>query len=106
MAKFYGDIGFSVMSETSTGIWEEVIKEHKYYGNITKAYARHQSDSEQLNDNLYINNVISIIADSYASANFSSIRYVKYMGTKWKVTNAEVQYPRLILTLGGMYNGN
>lgn len=104
MAKWYGKIGFAETVETSPGVWVEQITERNYYGDITRNTRRLQS-TDQLNDNITISNEISIVADPYANQNFHSIRYVEFMGTRWKIDGAEVLYPRLILTLGGVYNG-
>lgn len=104
MAKFYGKIGYIDTVESEPGYWEEKAIERDYYGDITRNTSRYQNGG-QVNDDIVINNILSIVADPYANENFRHIRYIKWMGTKWKVTNAEVQYPRLILTLGGVYNG-
>lgn len=104
MAKFYGAIGYAVTEETAPGIWTEKIDERMYYGDIIRNTRKYQS-SGQLNDDLNISNEFSIIADLFANKNFQSMKYVKFMGAKWKITNIEVQYPRLILTVGGVYNG-
>lgn len=105
MAKFYGTIGFDAGKvETKPGVWQEQIIERKYMGDIIRNTRRLQS-TDQLNDDINISNSISIIADPYANQNFHSMRYAEFMGTKWKITNVEVQYPRLMLTLGGEYNG-
>lgn len=103
MAKFYGPIGFSDTIETSPGVWEEKIVEHSYFGDLTRNTSRYQQ-SGGVNDNITINNSISIIADPYATTNFQKMKYVEFLGAKWKITNVEVQYPRLILTIGGEYN--
>lgn len=104
MAKFYGEIGFATLRETTPGVWKEQITKHKYFGDLLQNSRRLQS-ADQLNDNINVTNEISIVADPYANANFHSMRYVEFMGAKWKVSNVKVQYPRLILTLGGVYNG-
>ena len=104
MAKFYGKIGYAETKETKPGVWVEQITERSYYGDVTRNSRRLQS-AEQLNDDININNEIRIVADPYAIDNFHSMRYAEFMGTKWKITNVEVSYPRLILTLGGLYNG-
>ena len=104
MAKFYGKIGYAETKETKPGVWVEQITERSYYGDITRNSRRLQS-AEQLNDDININNEIRIVADPYAIDNFHFMRYAEFMGTKWKITNVEVSYPRLILTLGGLYNG-
>lgn len=106
MAKFYGNIGFIESKEIEPGIWNNnQVVERPYYGDLIRNTSRYQSSGE-VNDDITINNNISIIADPYANINFHHMRYVMFMGTKWKITNAEVQYPRIILTLGGVYNGN
>ena len=104
MAKFYGVIGYAETSETKPGVWEEQITERSYYGDLTRNARRLQS-TDQLNDDINIANEISIVADPYANDHFHAMRYVEFMGAKWKITNVEVKYPRLILTVGGVYNG-
>lgn len=104
MAKFCGVIGFVDTVETKPGVYEEIVTERKYYGDLVRNIRRLQA-GDQLNDNVNVNNEISIIADPYAKQNFHAIRYAKFMGSNWKISSIEVQYPRLILTLGGLYNG-
>jgi hypothetical protein len=104
MAKFYGKIGYSTTEETAPGVWEENVTERSYYGDLIRNTRRYQS-TDQVNDDLNISNEISILADPYAYENFHSMKYVEFMGAKWKVTSVEVQYPRLILSVGGVYNG-
>lgn len=104
MAKFNGKIGYATLEETSPGVWTETITERRYYGDVKKN-TRVLQTSDQVNDNVGIANEISIVADPFAYQNFHSIRYVTYMGSLWKVKNIAVEYPRLLLTLGGLYNG-
>lgn len=104
MAKFYGVIGYAVTEMTERGIYEERIIETEYIGDVLRN-TRRLRDGSKINDDITISNQISIIADPYASNNFHAMRYVEFMGAKWKVSEVEVQYPRLILTLGGLYNG-
>lgn len=104
MAKFYGNIGYIETVEVEPGIWEEQIVERPYYGDLTRNISKFQP-SGGVNDDINISNTISIVADPYANENFQHMRYVEFMGTKWKITNVEVNYPRLILTAGGVYNG-
>lgn len=103
MAKFYGKIGYIQPVESEPGYWEEKAIEREYYGDITRNISRYQ-ETNQVNDNIVINNMLSIVADPYANENFQHMRYVVWMDTKWKITNVEVQYPRIILNLGGVYN--
>ena len=102
--KWHGVIGYGETTETEPGICTEHITERVYSGEILRN-TRMLQTSGQVNDNINISNSISIISDPYANKNFHSIKYVEFMGTKWKVTNVDVQYPRLILSIGGVYNG-
>lgn len=103
MAKFYGKIGYAETVETEPGIWEERIVERSYFGDLIRN-TRKLQNSGGVNDDINVGNEISIVADPYANEHFYSMRYVELMGAKFKVSNVEVQYPRLILSLGGVYN--
>lgn len=105
MSKWYGKIGYAENVETKPGLWVEEITERSYYGDSYRN-TRLLQNSGDINDNINIGNQISIVADPYANHNFHTMRYVEFMGSKWKITNVEVQFPRLILTIGGLYNGN
>lgn len=105
MAKYCGKIGYVEVQETDYQVWKEVTTEHLAYGDVQKNRDRIGSGS-QMNSDVTINNVISIVADAYAWEHFFAIRYAWWMGKRWKVTSVEVQRPRLLLTLGGLYNGN
>lgn len=104
MAKFFGVIGYGESKVIKPGVWEEEITERSYYGDVNRNNRRLQS-SEHLNDDINISNEISIVADSFAIQNFHAMRYVGFMGAKWKIANVEVRHPRLILTTGGVWNG-
>ena len=86
MAKFYGKIGYAVTMETKPGVWVDDIVERNYYGELIRNTRRLQS-SGQLNDDVTVTNEISIVADPFANENFHAIRYVEFMGAKWKITN-------------------
>lgn len=103
MAKFYGIIGYSVTEEEEEGNYKPRIVERNYYGDVIRNMKRAESSS-QLNDNVGLSNEISIIADPYALNHCYAISYVYYMGVKWKVRSVEVKRPRLILSLGDVYN--
>ena len=104
MAKWFGKIGYAETVETSPGVWKEKIAVRDYYGDLTRNTRRLQS-ADKVNDDLNISNELSIVYDPYAINNFHSMRYAEFMGAKWKINTVEVSYPRLILTLGGVYNG-
>ena len=103
MAKYYGKIGFFTTTEVKPGVWQKQITEKNYFGDVLKNTVRQQSN-DNLNDNIVVSNQISIVADPFANENFHSIIYVEYMGAKWKVSNVDVEYPRLKLSIGEVYN--
>lgn len=102
MAKWHGMVGYAENVEIEPGINEELITERQYSGDSYKNN-RLLQNSGNINDNVNITNQISIVADPYATNHMFDMRYVTFQGRKWKVTNVGEQYPRLILTLGGLY---
>lgn len=104
MAKFYGVIGYAQTVETSPGVWTDSIIERPYCGDVIKDSKRWQ-DGEHLNSDLTISNSISIIADPFANENLHTMKYIKWMGAYWKINYIEVRRPRLLLNIGGVYNG-
>ncbi len=104
MAKFHGIVAFDDFEETTPGVWKPVVQKREYAGDIKRKNNRYVA-RQQINDNLAINNQIEIVADPYINQHFPSIRYVEWKGAKWKVISVEDQFPRLILTLGEVYNG-
>lgn len=101
--KWHGKIGFAEQVEYEPGKWEMQNTERPYFGDLIRNTRLLQNSGNAI-DNINIGNQISIIADPYAKQNFHSIVYAEFMGSNWKISNIEVQYPRLILTLGGIYN--
>lgn len=104
MAKFFGKIGFVETVEISPGIWKELYSEREYYGDIIRQSRYINNNQESTNKDIGLNNDISIVADSYANENIYAMRYVEFAGSKWTITNAEINYPRIRLTIGGIYN--
>lgn len=106
MAKFYGKVGYGETVETpeGSGVWVDVITEKQYFGDVLRN-TRQDPAGESLNNDLTVNNSISIVADAYANERFFAIRYVEWAGTLWTVSDVEVQIPRLLLRLGKVYNG-
>lgn len=103
MAKYYGKIGYNVTTKTSPTVWEDSIIEKEVYGDVI-ILGRRLENSGKVNDDVNIINKISFIADPFAMNNIMSIKYATYLDVKWKVTEVSVEFPRLILTLGGVYN--
>jgi hypothetical protein len=102
--RFYGKVGFGETVETAPGVWDDVITEIAYYGDVVRN-TRQYRDAQKVNDDLTVNNSISIVADPYANEHIFAMRYVGWQGALWDVTDVEVQSPRLLLTLGGVYSG-
>lgn len=104
MAKFFGEIGYSETVEISPGVYEDQITEKPYYGDLVRV-GRRLEQSDKVNNDIAVGNSVSIVSDPYAQDHIFAIRYVKWAGARWIVSNVEVQFPRLLLHLGGVYNG-
>ena len=105
MAKFYGPVGYAERSEIRPGVWEDTVIERTYYGDIQKDTAKWREGSDRVLPELSVANTISIVADAYANKNFHAIRYIHWAGSNWSVSEVQVERPRLIFRLGGVYNG-
>lgn len=103
--KFYGAVGYETTVEVAPGKWKEQITERQYRGDIVRVSRRLQA-VDKVNDDIRINNEIRILADAFAYQNFQSIRYIVWNGVKWKVESVTVDRPRLVLQIGGEYNGS
>lgn len=104
MAKFHGMIGYAFQSETSPGVWEDQITEKSYRGDFILNQQRWQQ-SEKVNDDLNLDNSVSVVADAYAYSNSGYMRYIVMNGKKWKITSLAINRPRIVLQIGGLYNG-
>jgi hypothetical protein len=106
MARFFGEVGYAESVETpvASGIWKDIITEYSYFGDVIRN-ARKLDSGEKLNNDISVGNSISIVVDQYAIEHFFKIRYIRWAGVLWTVTSVEVQSPRLILSLGSVYNG-
>lgn len=103
--KFHGKIGFwTGDAETTPGVWTPQITEKKYTGDILRNRRNFQQAQDQVNDNLTISNQFSILSDLYLRENLDSVRYIEWNGTKWAVSNVDIDYPRINLTVGGVYH--
>lgn len=102
--RFRGKVGYGQSVETAPGVYDDVITEVSYFGDVVRN-TRHSQEGVSVNNDLTVNNSISIVADAWAIENFFAIRYVEWAGTLWTVSDVEIQSPRLLLRLGGVYNG-
>ena len=105
MAKWYGKIGFADTVEQEPGLWVLGVTERSYFGDLISNNWKRQN-SGGVNDDINIAHSLSILADPYAVNHCCKMVYAEIMNERWKITNIEIQYPRLILTVGGVYNGN
>lgn len=104
--RWCGKIGYSspVELEDQPGVWVDKIEEKTYVGDVIQS-RRSWNNSNSVNGEVRLSNQISILSDPYIMGNFQNIRYAEFMGNLWCVTDITVQFPRLVLTLGGVYNG-
>lgn len=100
--KWYGQLAYRDSVEVEPGIWEDQITEVNKFGDVLRNYSSNQQGTK-INDDISVSNQISIIADPYLLESFHKIIYITFGGAKWRVSNVEVRYPRLIITLGSLY---
>lgn len=105
MDRFHGFIGYGITSETTPGVWEDTIIERDVYGEIKKNYLR-ANNTGNVNNDITLSNIISVVTNGYFMNNYQNIRYIKFNNQYWSVETVELTYPRAKLTLGGIYNGN
>jgi hypothetical protein len=104
MARFFGEVGYGRSVESKPGVWVDEMTEYSYSGDVIRN-ARNLEVGDRVNNDISVSNSISVVADEYAFEHFFNIKYVRWAGVLWTVTSVEVRSPRLILTLGSVYNG-
>lgn len=104
MNKYHGMVGFAETWEEEPGVFKERIFEKEYFGEVSRRNVRYHA-VEAINDDVVLNKTISIVADPFAYSNLQNIRYITWMGSKWKVNSVDVDFPRVTLEIGGIYNG-
>lgn len=107
MGKYFGKIGYKTSVETEPGLWEPLIVERPYYGDTLRNYIRNAQAFDMTTSitSPKVNSNISIIADPYAFEQAHNMVYAEYMGAKWTIDSIDPQYPRILITLGGLYDG-
>ena len=88
--------------EDEPGIWVDAIEERPYKGDIIRS-GRRFDNSENINDNFTITNVFSIISDAFLYSHIPAMRYIEYLGSKFKIVSVEVERPRVEIRVGGVY---
>lgn len=104
--RFRGAVGFAESQETAPGVWKDIMSEHTYSGDVERDIGRVEPSGDKVNNDLAVNNQISILADAFAANNIKAIRYVKWNGANWRVSSVEVRRPRLVLNIGGLWDGD
>lgn len=104
MVRFFDKVGYATPAVIVDGVWSDSITERDHYGEVLRTMSSIEP-SDKVNDDIRLQNRVSIVADAFALENFSTIKYVLWMGTRWSVQSVEVERPRLILNLGGVYDG-
>lgn len=104
MARFSGLVGYVTEEETVPGVWGPVEKTRMMKGDVIHQVSRYDK-GEKVNDDIVLNHRISLIGDSYSFGNYYNLKWVKMGTIKWKVTSIEIKRPRLIVSLGGVWNG-
>lgn len=104
MAKFYGEIGYAHQKEVAPGVWDDVVTERMYQGDVIRP-AVNSRGGDEINADFTLGNSFSILSDGYIEQNIFAIRYIKWMGVLWSVAKVDVEYPRLVLMVRDVYNG-
>ncbi len=103
--KWYGKIGYALTEDNGDGVWTPIMTWKQYYGDVQR-FSRRIEGGQTVNDNLNISNTISIIADPYAFKNVGYMKCSEWMGTLWEISSIDISYPRMVLSIGGVYNGD
>lgn len=104
MAKYYGNIGFSITKEIRPGVWIEEVVQKPYVGDIIRNTRRMPDSQYTTNGSVVLSNQISIVSkDTFIAENFQNIVYAEWKGAKWQVTSISIERPRIVLNLGGVY---
>ena len=103
--KYSGKIGFEVTVNDGDGVWKPIITDKPYTGDVLRLI-RNKDSGDHIIDGLKLNSQFSILMDPFFQDHFSSVKYIEYMGTKWSIESIEPNYPRVLITPGGIYHGD
>lgn len=104
MSKFTGLVGYVTQGETAPGVWSPVDNPKKMKGDVLRQSSSSQNDNK-VNSDISLNHRVSLLGDSYAFTNYYAIKWIELNGRKWEVASVELQRPRIIVTVGGLWNG-
>lgn len=109
MAKFSGVIGYQEEVEIAPGIWDTQYLEKPARGDILQKNHRWNAMNYSTVSSDSISDRITIGADDFVMrlCRQKRIRYVKFEGddTRYSVMDAAVDRPRIVLSIGGVFNG-
>lgn len=104
MSKFAGLVGYATQEETVPGVWSPVEKTVMMKGDVIRQSSSVQND-DKVNSDIALNHRVSLMGDSYAFDNYYNLKWIQLHGRKVEVSSVELQRPRLIVSVGGVYNG-
>jgi len=106
--KFHGVVGVAtgdqIEKPANSGIFVDEIEERVATGEQIRD-TRQIANPDKVNFDMTLSTTISVMADVFADVDFLAFRYCERAGVKWVIVNVEPARPRLLLTLGGVYNG-
>lgn len=110
MSKFTGLVGFITQEESIPGVWSPIENSKKMRGDLISSSATNGNgsriaDSGKVNDDVSLNHRVSLLGDYYTFNNYLNIKWIQIGGRKLEVSSIELQRPRVILTVGGLWNG-
>lgn len=86
------------------GVFSDSMKEIPVTGLLLREGQYPNRSVEGTVTNVALQNRISIVMDSRIEKHIFNIRWATFEGVKFAVTSIEVKRPRIVLTLGGVYN--
>ena len=102
--RFFGKVGYQIETEDTDSVWVKTMVAKSYFGDVIRNNTRRDT-GDTINDQVDVNNRISIVADPFAFENFQNMKYVEWLKQLWNIKSIELQPPRIILEVGGVYNG-
>ena len=102
--RFFGKVGYQIETEDTDSVWAKTMVAKSYFGDVIRNNTRRDT-GDTINDQIDVNNRISIVADPFAFENFQNMKYVEWLKQLWNIKSIELQPPRIILEVGGVYNG-
>lgn len=103
--KFSGKAGFRIDDvEIEPGVYKPQVVVKAIKGSVVSNSYQHQNSDKSTIDNVRITNQLSIVANQFLNKHITNLMYVEFQGVKWKVESFDIQPPRVVVSLGGVYN--